>query len=450
MEEKFNYYEQFEIDEEIKIDFKKNFKAFISRKKLFYTVFLITFVFFVSMFYFGTKKYAVSADLYINSKQNTNIADINPYVMDEGVVTGFTGIDKVMNNELELIQSSLVVGKVIDENNIRYGKLFGIFPTAKTGKLLTVEAFLKKGIKIKIKKSSNVISIEYKSKDKELAYGVVNSVIENYVALHKEINSAKSKSDKKIIEEGYNKAKAELDVKMDDVNGVPDNAFGNNGGLAAMSAFSESARKAVYNLSGEVIKKERAQIELNAEAEKIKQLAARLQWADLVAEMSNNSKVFVIKEPQMPENYEQVSPKFFTQILLGIVFGFLFGLTAVLFAELQDKKLTYSVLGENIIYDLKKELLKLKSIIFVNNSKFGKTLLVTLSDISPEDLNLLRSIKNIKIIKSDISDDFINVLREYKNVILLEKIGDSDIEEYRTVKQIIESMRNEILTEVLI
>lgn len=70
--------------------------------------------------------------------------------------------------------------------------------------------------------------------------------------------------------------------------------------------------------------------------------------------MSDSSKVIVLKEPRKLKDYEQTSPKLFTNILLGIVFGVIASLIAVLFRENTDKKLTYSMLGDEIIYDIEK------------------------------------------------------------------------------------------------
>ena len=88
-----------------------------------------------------------------------------------------------LTNELELMQSPLVIEKVIKENDLRFKKLFGIFPTVKTGQPLTTEKFLKKGISFENKKGTNVVTISYKSKDKELAYNVVSTNISIYVQL---------------------------------------------------------------------------------------------------------------------------------------------------------------------------------------------------------------------------------------------------------------------------
>ena len=67
-----------------------------------------------------------------------------------------------------------------------FKKVFGIFPTRKTGQYVKVDKFIKK-LNVESKKGTNVVSISYKSKKKDLAYGVVSSVVKNYIELHKEL-----------------------------------------------------------------------------------------------------------------------------------------------------------------------------------------------------------------------------------------------------------------------
>ena len=96
------------------------------------------------------------------------------------------------------MKSPLVIDNVIQENDLRFNKLYGIFPTKKTGQYLTTEKFLKKAVNFENKKGTDIVTISYKCKDKNEAYNVVNSIITNYIKLHKELNSEKSKSDKKL------------------------------------------------------------------------------------------------------------------------------------------------------------------------------------------------------------------------------------------------------------
>ncbi len=451
-EQKLNYYcPQDELDEELTIDLKKIFLALWSRKFLIAKIFVAVFLFFVLMTFISAKKYTVDADLYINKTNSSNMAEINPYFISEvgtggGMAALMSGGGNLMN-ELEIMQSPLVIDKVIQENDLRFKKLFGIIPTVKTGKPLTTEKFLKKGISFENKKGTNVVTISYKSKDKELAYGVVNSIINNYIALHQELNSEKSKSDKTVLEAEYKKAKADLDKKMNSLNGMPANSMTGSGGLTAMSAFSKSAQRALSGIQGQYASGIKSEIALREEAEKVAELAKKLEWARLVENMSESSNVVILKEPRRLQDYEQTSPKLFTNIILGIVFGVIAALIAVIFRENTDKKLTYSMLGENIIYDCEKDFIDLKSILLAEKSQVS---LIVFEKLEDKLINELTKFKNINFVKADISEEFENGLQNSSKVILFSAIGKTDSKEYKRIKTFLEKLNKEILVEILV
>ena len=452
-EQKLNYYcPQDELDEELTIDLKKIFFALWSRKFLIAKIFVAVFLFFVLMTFISAKKYTVDADLYINKTNNSNMSEINPYFISEvgtggGMAALMSGGGSLMN-ELEIMQSPLVIDKVIQENDLRFKKLFGIIPTVKTGKPLTTEKFLKKGISFENKKGTNVVTISYKSKDKELAYGVVNSIINNYIALHQELNSEKSKSDKTVLEAEYKQAKADLDKKMNSISGMPANTMAGSGGLAAMSAFSKSAQKALSGIQGQYVSGVKSEIALREDAEKVAELAKKVEWARLVDNMSDSSNVIVLKEPRRLQDYEQTSPKLFTNIILGIVFGAIVALFAVIFVENTDKKLAYSMLGDNIIYDIEKDFIDLKSVLLAKKKE--QLAFVVFGGMKDETINQLQKFKNIQFIKADISDDFETGIENINNVIIVSSIGNTDAKLYKRVKQLLERMNKEIIQEVLV
>lgn len=453
MQQQLNYYPpQDELDEELTIDLKKIVFALWGRKKLIASVFTCVLIFFIALTFISAKKYKVDADLYINKSNNSNMADLNPYVISELVAGG--GMAALMSgggtlaNDIELMQSPLVIDKVIQENDLRFKKLFGIIPTKKTGQYLTTEKFLKKGISFENKKGTNVVTIEYKNKDKDLAYNVVNSIIVHYLELNKEINSTKSKSDKKIIESEYKKAKADLNRKMNSVSGLPENAMAGSGNLAAMSAFSRSAQKAMSTLQGQYIAGEKSKISVTEDASKVAALSSKLEWAKLVDEMSDSSKVIVLKEPRKLKDYEQTSPKLFTNILLGIVFGVIASLIAVLFRENTDKKLTYSMLGENIIYNVEKDLTDLKMTLLANQDK--QISLIMFEKLSPEIISELKKFKNLQLVIPDVSSEFVAEINKTSDVILFGTINHTDSKLYKQIKKMLDEMNKNILNEVLV
>ena len=453
MQQQLNYYSpQDELDEELTIDLKKIVFALWSRKKLIASVFTCVLIFFIVLTFISAKKYKVDADLYINKSNNSNMAELNPYVISElgagGGMAALMSGGGSLANDIELMQSPLVIDKVIQENDLRFKKLFGIIPTKKTGQYLTTEKFLKKGISFENKKGTNVVTIEYKSKDKDLAYNVVNSIIVHYLELNKEINSTKSKSDKKIIESEYKKAKADLNRKMNSVSGLPDSAMAGSGNLAAMSAFSKSAQKAMSTLQGQYVAGEKAKISVTEDASKVAALSSKLEWAKLVDEMSDSSKVIVLKEPRKLKDYEQTSPKLFTNILLGIVFGVIASLIAVLFRENTDKKLTYSMLGENIIYNAEKDLTDLKMTLLAKQDK--QISLVLFEKLPSEIISELEKFKNLQFVNPDISNEFVNKINKSSDVILFGTINHTDSKLYKQIKKMLDEMNKNILNEVLV
>lgn len=453
MQQQLNYYPpQDELDEELTIDLKKIVFALWSRKKLIASVFTCVLIFFIALTFISAKKYKVDADLYINKSNNSNMADLNPYVISElgagGGMAALMSGGGTLANDIELMQSPLVIDKVIQENDLRFKKLFGIIPTKKTGQYLTTEKFLKKGISFENKKGTNVVTIEYKSKDKDLAYNVVNSIIVHYLELNKEINSTKSKSDKKIIESEYKKAKADLNRKMNSVSGLPDSAMAGSGNLAAMSAFSKSAQKAMSTLQGQYVAGEKAKISVTEDASKVAALSSKLEWAKLVDEMSDSSKVIVLKEPRKLKDYEQTSPKLFTNILLGIVFGVIASLIAVLFRENTGKKLTYSMLGENIIYNAEKDLTDLKMTLLAKQDK--QISLVLFEKLPSEIISELEKFKNLQFVNPDISNEFVTEINKTSDVILFGTINHTDSKLYKQIKKMLDEMNKNILNEVLV
>ena len=449
--ENYNYNQ--ELDEELTIDFKKIFFALWSRKFLISKVFLLVLLFFILLTFISPKKYKVDADLYINKANGTNMMEINPYAIEElGAMGG--GMAALMSggggltNELELIQSPLVIDKVIRENDLRFKKFLGIFPTKKTGEYLTTKAFLKKNISFENKKGTNVVTIEYKSKDPELAYNVVSSIITNYIELHKELHSEKSKSDKKIIENQYNIAKKSFDEKVKKADGLPEQALAMSGNISAMSAFSQSAQQALSNLKGQVIQGEKAKLALTEEASKVASLSSKLEWAKMVEEMSDSSKVLVLKEPQKLRDFEYASPKLLINILLGIVFGAIAALFAVIFAENADKKLTYTMLGDNIIYNIDNDFSDLKLLLLANQDK--KIATVCFENIPGNIEEQLKAYRNLSLVKADISNEFVQSVKNSDEILIFATIGNTNSKFYKQIKTMLTEMNKKVALECLI
>ena len=148
--------------------------------------------------------------------------------------------------------------------------------------------------------------------------------------------------------------------------------------------------------------------------------ASKLEWAKLVENMSGSSKVVILKAPRILEDWEQSSPKLLIQILLGILVGAIFALFVVIYKELADKKLSYSMLGDDVIYDVNKEFKKLKSILFVNKQEnIG---IITFEKIPSEISTKLQDFRNISIKQADLSEKFQKICLMLKNSFCLKKL----------------------------
>ena len=400
------------------------------------------------------KKYEVQSDLYINKANDTNIAEINPYVLSElgsaggGMAAMLAGGNSQLTNEIELMKSPLVLDKVIRENNLVYKKKFGFIPNKKEGEFLTAKDFIGKGknISFENKKGTNVITITYKAKKPETAYNVVASIITNYIDLNKQLNSEKSKSDKKIIEAEYNKVKASLDEKVNSSSGMPDTTASGMGQLSILSAFSNSASNAMGALKGQMAEGKKSQIAVSEEAAKMAELSKKLEWAKLVEEMSDSSKVLVLKEPQKLRPFENSSPKLFMNILLGIVFGFIAALAALIYVENTDKKLTYSMLGDEILYDLQNNTDELKMLLLANQDK--RLSLVAFGNL-PYEIDI-KGFKNIQLLEADISSNFINGVSATDAVILFAQVGQTNSKLYKQTKSLLNDIKKPVIKEVLV
>ncbi len=442
-----------ELDDEVVINFKKIFFVLWNRKFLLIKTFACVVCFFVLLAFVLPKKYAVESDLYINKANNSNMMEINPYAIEElggggGMAAIVSGVNAAVINELELIQSPLVIDKVIKENHLVYKKIFGIFPNKKEGELLSTKDFLKKGISFENKKGTNVISIVYKHKKPEVAYGVVNSIINNYIELHKQLNTEKSKSDKKVIEAEYNKAKSALNAKLNSATGLPEQAMSGASGLSAMSAFSKSAQQAMSNLAGQIKAGERSRIAVTEDASKVATLSSKLEWAKLVDEMSDSSNVLVLKEPQKLRDFEYSSPKLLINIILGIIFGGIAALFALILAENIDKKLAYSMLGDNIIYDIEDDFSDLKLLLLANSDK--RITMVSFENIPNSVLANLENVRNINIVNADISSEFVNSIGVADKLVLLASVGKTNSKFYKQIKSMLDEMHKNIIAEALI
>ena len=456
MQQNMFYYNQNEdIDEDLNIDLKKILMILLSHKKDILKVFTVVFLFFVALTFIIPKKYKVDADIYVHKSNNTNLVEINPFALEEigaggGLASALSGGNAGnLSNELEIILSPLIMDKVVKENNIVYKKKWGIIPNKKEGEYVPGYLFAKsKALKIEGKKGTNVITITYKAKKPEFAYNIVCSIITNYIEVSKHLHSEKAKNDTKIIESEYNKAKEDLNTKINSLSGLAQTASTGVGNLAAMSAFSKTARQAISSMQGQFTAGTKSQIALQEETAKMTQLATKLQWVKMVEEMSESSKVLVLKEPVLLKDFEYSSPKLLINIILGIIFGVIASFIFVIFSEITSKKLSYSTLTENIIYNDQNLYFNLKKLLL--NYKNKSITCVAFDAPDAKVSAILSEFDNITALNADISDTLISNIEKSDYVILMSKIGKTDKNLYNSIKESVQIQNKKILSDVLI
>ena len=106
------------------------------------------------------------------------------------------------------------------------------------------------------------------------------------------------------------------------------------------------------------------------------------------------------------------------------------------------------MLGDNIIYNLRKDFVNLKRTILTNQNK--QIALVTFEQISPAALDKLQTVTNSSIILADISKEFVNAVDSFSDIIIFASINKTDAELYKQVKQMLKDMNKNVLNEVLI
>ena len=437
--------------DELNINLKKIWFAIWSRKVLLVKVFCSVLIFFILLTFILPKKYKVSADLFINKSNSSNLSEFNPYILDSATGSLLSvGSDKSINNEIELMKSSLVLDKVIRDNNIIYKKKWGIIPNKKEGEYMTAKGFYGRGktLKIEVVKGTNVISVEYTSKNPKLAYGVVSSLIDSYEEVHRSLNTEKSKADKKLLEEEYTNVKKSLNERLNQSKGLPAQSLGGTGNITALSAFSRSASSVIGSLRGQYIAGERSQIAISEESQKLANIASKLEWAKMVEQMSDTSKVLVLHEPRLPRPFEKSSPKLLINILLGCVVGYLAALAALVYVELHDKRLTYSMLTNNIIYDGVNDFDSVRAELVAYMPK--NVLLVALAQLPNDMQKQMEKFSNAKVIYANFSADFVKELSEADYVMLVSKIQETSSDFYKKMRNIIQKQKKEVIYDILL
>lgn len=437
-------------NDEIIVDFSKVFKILNYRKFLIAKIFTVFIIIFAVLTFITPKKFETNADLYVNKSNNTNLTELNPYAISS--LTGGEGISSLLGagasnlqNEIEIIQSPLIMDRVIKDNNLRYKK------GPKKGEFLSTRDFLKKNISIENRKGSNIISISYKSKTPLQSYNVINSIITNYQKTNEEINTKKAVNDKKLLEGSYAQANKTLNQKLSAMKhsgGMPTTAMAGMGMMAALRGHSRAISGAVGSVQSQVVEGQKSQIAVDQEVEKLKLVKTKLEWTNLVEKMSKEtSNVIVLKHPELKRSFEASEPKLLVNLILGIIFAIFASIFAVILAENTDKSITYSELGDNIIYDIEKNIDDLKLILLANSKK--ELSLVVFDGFQDRILKDLAEFKNLNIIKASISSKTIDDISNADKLIFASKIGKTSKKIYQQIKNVCAETQKNIYTEII-
>ena len=105
------------------------------------------------------------------------------------------------------------------------------------------------------------------------------------------------------------------------------------------------------------------------------------------------------------------------------------------------------MLTDNIIFDGKQNLNKLKAEIISQNPK--KILMISLTEI-PQELNELKSFSNLELIYADLTEDFVKKIAETDKIMLVSKIQSTNADSYKQIRDIIKTQNKNIIFDVLV
>jgi|GEM_PF-1737995 len=450
-------------DQEIVIDFNK-IKLILSHRKL---LILAIFIFVISVSIFISnllpKKYESSAKLYINKTNSTFLSELNPYMVSDGVsksgMAGFLGNGSSLGSEIEILKSSLVLNKVVIDNDLKYkdGKKAGQYLPGRS--LVSEDLIIEQPKEIN---GSNIINISYKSTDPQFSYNIVNSIVKNYILLSKEINSQKALDDGVFLEQSIKEAKNELGNKINKFKQIrlKSNVYGNNAESQGLMALYDSRiRKNAQTVANSQLATKEVELEIEEATEKLKSIKEKYNWTSLLKKMSKDvSNVVILETPKLLEKNEY-SANFNFIIVLSIFISIILSFFAVLIAETTSRTLTYSDYNEKtLLFNFKNpdnyDFDELKDSIFFN--KINKITVISLVN----DNGLQKFVRFFKenisnqIEVTSISDKtpyetILTHICDNENFIILTQIGLTNRKPLRKFRKLMNKFGNNILSEII-
>lgn len=440
-------------DEELVVDFRKVFEVIKYRKTIIAKTFSIIVALSLVLTFITPKKYISEADLYINKTNNSFLSEINPFMLSSGMI-GMGGLGGLMagggggssfDNEIAIIQSPLVMDKVVRDMNLKIEK------GPRKGQYLPGQALTdKKFLSIKNLKGTNILQISYKSTDPEFNYKIVNSIVNNYQKVNEEINTKKAASDKRLLEEAYSKGHQSLNRKISTLsnsNVMPEYAAGSLGMLNALKGHSRVIGSVIGSLKSQSANGARAKIEIDQESQSLGQVKSKLDLTRIIEQMSKSATdVIIIKQPTLPLKSENFAPNPRINLILGAILGLIVSLFAIVIAENKDKSLTYSNLGNKIIYESDIDIDSLKILLLANSEK--KVGIITFSGFPIDIFKNLESFGNFKVVTADITPKTADEINSFDKIVMAGKIGKTSKKLYQQIKEICIEKQKEICAEL--
>ncbi len=439
-------------NDEITIDLKKILNIFLLRKKIIAANLIIIMCFFGLLTFILPKKYKTDAKLYINSASSTNLMELNPYLLGEvgaassgGGISKFLGGGSNLKNEIEIIQSPLVMDEVIKENGLRYKK------GRKEGQLLSTADFLEKNVSISDSKDTNIISISYKAKKPELAYNVVNSIIKHYKNVKQLLNVDKTEKDIDFLLNAYNKTEKDLNSQIDVLKSSDAKIYNSVEGMGNVnlveSYYDKNIKQLLNKMADKSIDSKKINLEVERNITKLKMIQSKLDWSKLVQQMAKNtSNIIVLEAPIKKEEFEYSEPKLIINLLLGYILAVFTSIISIIIAEIRDKKLTYSSFDENTVSNED----ELNQLIINLSAKDERATLLAPKTANNESVQQLASSQNVSLANVDTMENIITSIKGANSVILAGKIGETPKKTYKLIKQTCKELDKNIISEVII
>lgn len=291
------------------INFNKILQVIVGRKKAIFVSFIAFCLLGTAIYFVLPRKYTTEAKILIKKTGSTNLSYINPFVVSEssdGEGINVLSFQNPLNEEIEIIKSSLVISNVVKENGLRYKT-----GPAK-GKYLSTKDFLKKNFTISKIRDTNIIYVSYKSGKPLLSYNVVNSVINNYKKIQKNLNLEKSANDTVFLKDACIKAQKELNKKTEQLKQIKKNV--KNAPLSQeinmLGHYDRRLRSKISEISRNEVDTNKLEAEIMQKTGELNQLKEKLEKSSLIRELSKNATdILVLESGQIKENYDFSEPQ---------------------------------------------------------------------------------------------------------------------------------------------